>query len=134
MLRSRPRNSPRSRMRAACGDFSAACRYTFAAAVSGVEAASLKGTKNALASGALRAPLHPRDFVAMLAASDVEPTRFSTRVAFLRPPNGRAAHPSASPRVPRSGVMKPAGQEALQRRVHERAAVGCSGVLDGDCA
>jgi hypothetical protein len=86
-------------MRAACGDFSAACRYSFAAAASGVEAASLKGTKNALACGARRAPLHPRDFVAMLATSEVEPARFSTLVAALRPPNGphtqlRAASPS----------------------------------------
>jgi hypothetical protein len=46
-------------MRAACGDFSAACRYTFAAALSGVEAASWKSNKNALACGALRAPLYP---------------------------------------------------------------------------
>jgi hypothetical protein len=61
----------------------------------------MKGYKNALACDALRAPLNLRDFVAMLATSEVEPTRFSTLVAFLRPPNGSHAKLCGRSRLPK---------------------------------
>ncbi len=85
-----------------------------------------KVSNDALASGGSAAASHA-------ALGDLGPhaTHFPLSPSKCCPSNATAAHLSASPRLPRAQRTQSAAREALQRRAYERAAVGCSGLLDG---